>query len=252
MTTTNTTQSATTDATDATDTTDATVIITTDDGKTKTYRIYNTTDDKESDDVRTILAGNIIRNRRRLKMSRAQLAKKIGITETAVGQYERAIRSPQLGLLCKLADALSVTVDALIGRNYETCDLVMKFRFDRAKHLIQWCGFLVDETYNGEIIVGIENKALSFSKDEKGIIYADPITKKSYDVLCVFRDRQSFVLYVDDIIVGHIYITQDSELSLKNCFESVFKTKGSDRTSKAQGKIYEAVTPKIRKRLKRK
>lgn len=250
---TNNKSAATDDATGApaTNTTNTTVIITTDDGKTKTYKIVHATDDKER--VQTILADNIIRNRRRFKMSRAQLAKKIGITEAAIGQYERSIRTPQLDLLCKLADVFNVTVDALIGRDNSTCDLVMDFRFNHAKQMVQMCGFIVDENHDGAITVGInsEKRRLSFSKDDDGIISVDPVTFTTYETLVTFKDRRTFTLYVEDILFGFFYMAQgDGGLSLKGCFESVFTTHGRSSdldTQKPNG----AVMPKIRKKLKK-
>lgn len=53
-------------------------------------------------------------------MNQAQLAKLAGITPGALSQILSKERTPSSGVLVKLATALSVSVDYLVGRSEET------------------------------------------------------------------------------------------------------------------------------------
>lgn len=48
-------------------------------------------------------------------LSQAELGKLIGLTDKAIGHYEKGIREPKLATLEKLADALSVNPAYLVG-----------------------------------------------------------------------------------------------------------------------------------------
>lgn len=61
------------------------------------------------------LGGRIKRCRLALGMSKAQLASKAGLTRPTITYYENRGVSPTLQSLRKLADALGVTVDYLVG-----------------------------------------------------------------------------------------------------------------------------------------
>ena len=57
----------------------------------------------------------IILLRKQLKWSQDDLAKKIGTSAPIVGRYERNEIKPSIEVAAKIADALSVTIDYLIG-----------------------------------------------------------------------------------------------------------------------------------------
>ena len=58
-----------------------------------------------------------IREARKAKgLSQDQLAKMIGVTQGAVAQWENGLTHPSFEVLPKLAAALGVTVDELIGK----------------------------------------------------------------------------------------------------------------------------------------
>jgi len=58
-----------------------------------------------------------IREARKVKgLSQDQLAKMIGVTQGAVAQWENGLTHPSFEILPKLAAALGVTVDELIGK----------------------------------------------------------------------------------------------------------------------------------------
>ena len=54
-----------------------------------------------------------------MRLSKTQLAEKTGLTVSAISQFESGERDPNLDSLNKLADALEVSVDYLIGREDE-------------------------------------------------------------------------------------------------------------------------------------
>lgn len=61
--------------------------------------------------------GAIIReSRKRAGMTQAQLAKKAGLCKSALENWERDERMPSLPGLLSLADALDMSLDALVGR----------------------------------------------------------------------------------------------------------------------------------------
>jgi len=50
-------------------------------------------------------------------MKQVELAERAGLQPSAISQFENGLREPSPENLCKLADALSVTVDYLLGRD---------------------------------------------------------------------------------------------------------------------------------------
>lgn len=67
-----------------------------------------------------ILTDKIRKKMEDLKVNQAQLSKMAGITPGALSQILSKERTPSSGVLIKLAAALSVSVDYLVGRSEET------------------------------------------------------------------------------------------------------------------------------------
>lgn len=96
---------------------------------------------KNADDSRTMKLTNRIRELRRLnKLSQEDIAIKLGISTSAYGFYEQGKTAPSAKTLEFLADLYNVTVDYLLGRNYDPrlkpsneIDLVSEFRDIRDK-----------------------------------------------------------------------------------------------------------------------
>ena len=59
----------------------------------------------------------IVLIRKQLNWSQAELAKKIGTSAPIVGRYEREEIKPSIDVAAKLADALGVTLDYLLGKS---------------------------------------------------------------------------------------------------------------------------------------
>ena len=58
---------------------------------------------------------NLAKIRKEKEMTQTALAEKVGVGDTAICNYEKGLREPNLDTLKKLATALEVTVDELIG-----------------------------------------------------------------------------------------------------------------------------------------
>jgi len=65
--------------------------------------------------MREVLSGNISRHRKSLSLTQEALAEKLGITFQAVSKWETGQTIPDTILLPKLAQALGVSVDKLLG-----------------------------------------------------------------------------------------------------------------------------------------
>ena len=61
-------------------------------------------------------AENIKIYRKKRKMTQDELAKKLGVSRSAVGMWESGTREPDYDTLEKIADALYVNIESLIGR----------------------------------------------------------------------------------------------------------------------------------------
>lgn len=71
-----------------------------------------------------VLGRNIKVERTRCGLTQAQLAEKIGSVEQTVGRWERGTAAPTIAMLCKVADALLVSTDALLGRDWRAASIV--------------------------------------------------------------------------------------------------------------------------------
>lgn len=58
---------------------------------------------------------HVVMQRKQLKMSQDNLAKKVGTSAPIIGRYERNEIKPSIEMAKKIADELGVTVDYLIG-----------------------------------------------------------------------------------------------------------------------------------------
>lgn len=58
--------------------------------------------------------------RKKNNLSQSALGKEIGTSGDIIGRYERNIMSPSIDVIIKLADALKVSIDYLVGKtNFE-------------------------------------------------------------------------------------------------------------------------------------
>ena len=71
------------------------------------------------EDLKDIFAKNLIRLRKELKLTQAELAEKINYSDKAVSKWERGESVPDIAVLKAIADLFGVTVDFLITEHSE-------------------------------------------------------------------------------------------------------------------------------------
>lgn len=156
------------------------------------------TTDNESESMRSVVAANISAYRQKLKLTRGELAAKIGATEAAIGQYERGVRTPQLEYLCKLADVFNITIDLLVEHGKSEYDSVKEYRFDRVLNFVRRLGYSIYLLTDGTIkIVNLNKKPVyNFSN---GIVNVEE--SNSTTELLMFKNREAFVIFFEDLIL---------------------------------------------------
>lgn len=153
---------------------------------------------ENDDDVKTILATNITVYRKRMKLSRAALAERIGITEAAIGQYERGSRTPQVEIVCKLADVFNVSVDKLIGHGASDYDAVKEYRLDETMRFVRNLGYSVVETEEGIVKVSARYKpVVHFSQ---GVATVETVYEGGLKEVIKFNNRETFISFFESLI----------------------------------------------------
>lgn len=80
------------------------------------------------------IAQRISRARRYLNINQKELAQRANITEASLSRYENGIREPKSAVLSRLAEALEVSTDYLLGlsedRDYDKSDISNKSEKD--------------------------------------------------------------------------------------------------------------------------
>jgi transcriptional regulator with XRE-family HTH domain len=66
--------------------------------------------------IQTALAANVQALREMRSLTQAELGKRAGIAAASISHFETGQRAPSLESLVRLADALDVSVDVLLGR----------------------------------------------------------------------------------------------------------------------------------------
>lgn len=94
-------------------------------------------------------------------VSCAQFAKKIGVTEYVLLDYETGLKLPSLATLIRIADALDVSIDFLIGRSPgKELNLVdLNYRITSAREHGQIIANLLDGIEGVELFAEVEEDA---------------------------------------------------------------------------------------------
>lgn len=160
--------------------------------------------DVEENSIKEILATNITRYRQKLGLSRAALAEKIGVTEQSIGQYERGTRTPQIDIICKIADVVNAPIDEILERRASGYNAVREYRFDRAVTLLQRFELFVLEDDDGRIIIRERVEEIpKFHQSDNGIVVSG--VQEKFRTLAIFVDRKSFVLWIEHYIKDTLY-----------------------------------------------
>ncbi len=92
------------------------------------------------------LGENISKWRRRKGMTQSELAEKIGVQTSTLGSYEINRREPPLKTLIAIADALHMSVDALLNR-----DMLYRPERDLTAELLHSNEYNINEPYNNQL-----------------------------------------------------------------------------------------------------
>lgn len=65
------------------------------------------------------IGSRITKARKEINLNQKELAEKCGITEATLSRYENDLREPKSEIVVRMADALNVTTDYLLGRTNE-------------------------------------------------------------------------------------------------------------------------------------
>lgn len=77
-------------------------------------------------DIKLVIAQNIINLRKEHKLTQAELAERLSYSDKAVSKWERAESVPDISVLKEIADLFSVTVDYLISEKHEKPVVITK------------------------------------------------------------------------------------------------------------------------------
>lgn len=78
---------------------------------------------------------NIRELRTRMNLSQVETAKRLGIPQTTLFNYETGVSEPNIITLTKLADFFNVSIDELVGRETDTINL--KYLDENEAYLIR-------------------------------------------------------------------------------------------------------------------
>lgn len=90
------------------------------------------------DDLKPVIANNIVELRHAADMTQAQLAEKLNYSDKAVSKWERGDAIPSIGTLKEVADLFGVTVDYLITSEHKAQEEIKRefTKRQRRNHLI--------------------------------------------------------------------------------------------------------------------
>ena len=73
--------------------------------------------DSSTSPIEAVLRDNLARFREQQGLTQAELGRRAGMAAASVSHFETGQRTPSVESLVKLSDALSVSMDALVGRS---------------------------------------------------------------------------------------------------------------------------------------
>ena len=82
--------------------------------------IKPTKGDESVENINIILAGNILKYRKKSGLSQEELANKLGVTFQAVSKWENAKAAPDITFLPIMADIFGCYIDELFSRDIKT------------------------------------------------------------------------------------------------------------------------------------
>ncbi len=114
--------------------------------------------------------------RKRAGLTQAELAKKIGVSRSTIGNYEKGIREPDFETLEKIADFFNVELNFLLGKSGNDTELYMEYynaalKVEKEKEFLEMFRKLNEEG---------QDKVRAYMEDLVGLDkYTEPSTKAS-------------------------------------------------------------------------
>ena len=153
-----------------------------------------------------ILSENLKRIRHEKNISRKDLARTVGVSEIAIGTYERGLKLPTIENAFSLANALDVQIADLLGDNQNAEGRkIFEFRFNRCKQMAErYLDFMnmdLKPDENGYITVFIpirleyKNGVIINSGDDEGNIGNAITFKNAEDFVRVMEQAEDKALY---------------------------------------------------------
>ena len=138
---------------------------------------------------------NIRYIRKKKKLTLKALGIKVGLSEQAIGQYERGDRKASIEVLDKIAAALDVSINDLLGYG----DLEKQsFKEFMDKNPIEFKNNLFDKnTYDGKILSHESMEVISKNKSSKSI---EQDLGPTGDIAVVDHEEESYELFKDLLI----------------------------------------------------
>jgi len=164
-------------------------------------------------------AERLRKERKAAKLTQAELANKLGVTPTVIGQYERGVRNPKFDALRRIATALGIELSSLISVSNEFPGEV---QFDFNKPVI-----FVDNdfrerffTKKSEVIAGQLPPDVVMAVGEKGESNTIPLKNISIGeaVELYFNDdgKRKVVEYIRDLMKIAEYRKEETVVRPKN------------------------------------
>lgn len=120
----------------------------------------------------SIISKRMVESRKNLGLTQNDISKITGISRVSIGNYERGSRVPDAEVLEKLASALNVSTDYLIGRTNTNVDWSEYDSKLTPKHFydiyVAENGISLNDFFNASVKITLDNNELS-SKELKAI-----------------------------------------------------------------------------------
>ncbi|RXM74764.1 helix-turn-helix domain-containing protein [Clostridium tetani] len=183
---------------------------------------------------------NIKKYRKKKGLTQKELAKKINLSEISIRRYEKNINTPTIEVLNQIAEALEVSVSALIGEPFSQALLNKIIKNITSNDPIKEISDLtnIDISYllytyssNAEFSLDTEKKLLSLlsnlNKHDLKLLYDDITLSKNY---IVENETINFIESLLDIN-NAIKINHEEYLDNEN-FQSLIKSRIFDKNKK--------------------
>ncbi len=135
------------------------------------------------EDIKSIIAENIVQLRRANGMTQIELAEKLNYSDKAVSKWERGESVPDISVLKSIADLFGVTVDFLITADHDPSELevgedieLLRKKKERTRGMITGMSILLVWLVASIIFVPIDIATTGFLAHWLAFAYAVPVS----------------------------------------------------------------------------